>query len=397
MCDPVVCGIASCVAFNRSARTKPMDDAHRMDARASLALEGHLQRRDVLEPRALLGRRQKLLLRLHHRAVGDAVPFAVIILRRPRRRALRLVPQLLLPRLQVLLPARLALEHLVDRLLLVGLHHAEALAELHERRGAVGGADGDEPSRGRIRRGAVALDVKRGQRFVRHLHAQRRVVLLVVVVPHVHLAVHLDREKDTRARGRPRATREVRPVVPRGHDRRLDVLHPHPRGPVPDGHEVLREPRVPLKRVHRPVVAVERSPDAIGGRLRLAVAHQNRTLLRPDHKLGGARDGLVLHAHRAEHGVAAPLLQQQLLDWFPEPANIPPIHVPIRGNREALGASLALEPVHVVARVSMRLFNRGQIHRVVALAGVPVRNLTVVQPAGEDVRILRVVVDAAQL
>mmetsp|Transcript_11890 Transcript_11890/g.46036 ORF Transcript_11890/g.46036 Transcript_11890/m.46036 type:complete len:311 (+) Transcript_11890:659-1591(+) len=305
----------------------------------SLVPQRHLQRRDVLEDararlvRSRPRRREKLLLRLHHRAVGRrGRRLAVVVLLRPRRRPLRLVPQLLLPRLEVLLPARLALEHLVDGGLLVWLHDGETVAELHESRAAVGGADGDEPPGSRIRGGALALDVERGQRLVRHLDAQRRVALLVVVVPHVHLAVHLDGEENARPRGRPRASREVRPVVPRRHDRGLDVLHPHPRGPVPDRHEVLWEPRVSLQGVHRSVVAVKRRADAIGGRLSLAVAHQHGALLGSDHELGRARDGLVLHAHRAEDGVAAPLLQQELLHRLAQPSNVPPVHVAVGGH-----------------------------------------------------------------
>jgi len=91
---------------------------------------------------------------------------------------LRLVPELLGASLEVLLALRLALEHLVDALLLVGLHNSEALAELEERRGALLVSDGDET--------AGVLDVERRERnLLGDLHAQRGVVLLVVVVPHV--------------------------------------------------------------------------------------------------------------------------------------------------------------------------------------------------------------------
>mmetsp|Transcript_16103 Transcript_16103/g.39234 ORF Transcript_16103/g.39234 Transcript_16103/m.39234 type:complete len:422 (-) Transcript_16103:538-1803(-) len=347
---------------------------------------GHVQRADVVELHPRLDDVEEALLHLRHGLLAVA---AGVVVPAGHRRLLRRVLHLLLPRLEVLLALGLALEHLVDAGLLVGLHRAQPLAQLHQRGAAVRGAHRDQAPR--------VLDIERGQRAVRHLDAQRGVVLLVVVVPHVQLAVRLDGEEHAGARGAPGASREVGAVVARGHDGRPDVLHPHARAPVPDGHEVLGEERVALQRVHRPVVPVVRRADAVLRVLGLAVAHQHRALLGADHELGGARDALVLQRHRAHHRVAVLLLEHEVLHRLAQAPRVPPVHVPVRGHRGALRARLGLQPGHVVARVAVRLLDGRAVHRRVPLADVPVADLAVVHAAAEDVGVLGVVVDAAQL
>jgi len=189
----------------------------------------------------------------------------------------------------------------------------------------------------------------------------------------------------------------MRLVVARRHDGRLEILHPHARGPVADRHEVLGKERVALEGVHRTVVAVVRSADAVRRVLRLAVAHEYDALLGADHELGRTRDSLVLHRHRAQHGLGVLLLELEILDGLAQAAGVPPEHLAIGGDRCALCARLGLQPRHVVARVAVRLLDGGGVHGGVALAHVPVRHLTVVHAAGEDVGVLGVVVDAAQL
>ena len=95
---------------------------------------------------------------------------------------------------------------LLDRHLLVGLDLREAIAELEEVDRAVDRAGGDER--------ALLLHLERVQPVVVDLERERRVVLLVEVVPHVERAVHLRREEDAGARRRPRGVEQVVLEVP---------------------------------------------------------------------------------------------------------------------------------------------------------------------------------------
>merc|ERR1719272_25058 len=143
----------------RAVAIRPRLEREGLDRRPKVLFDGGL----LLRPRRLLA--IGALLRLGH--------------------ALLLLAHLLGARLQVLLALALALEHLLHRLLLVLLHRGQTLAQLEHVHRAVDRAGGDEA--------ALVLHGHGEEPVVVNLQRERRVVLLVKVVPHVERAVHLGR------------------------------------------------------------------------------------------------------------------------------------------------------------------------------------------------------------
>mmetsp|Transcript_1916 Transcript_1916/g.4162 ORF Transcript_1916/g.4162 Transcript_1916/m.4162 type:complete len:264 (-) Transcript_1916:610-1401(-) len=134
---------------------------------------------------------------------------------------------------QVLLARGLAIKHVVDRSLFVERHLAQAGAHLQDVDTAVSGAHGDDA--------ATLVCRKRREAAVGDLHRECGLVVLVVQVPHIHRAVHLDGVEHARPCRRPRAAGEVRVVVLCRQDGRLDgsVVRPHTGRPVAYTEEVL--------------------------------------------------------------------------------------------------------------------------------------------------------------
>mmetsp|Transcript_38147 Transcript_38147/g.96525 ORF Transcript_38147/g.96525 Transcript_38147/m.96525 type:complete len:481 (+) Transcript_38147:85-1527(+) len=338
--------------------------------------------------RALLrGGGEKVLLQVRQLLGRDVVHHVVLARRLLARLHLGLLDRLL----QVLLTLRLTVKHGVDGALLVQRHLAQPAAQLQDGHRAVGRAD---------RHGGAALvRRKRGERVVRHLHRERGLVVLVVQVPHIQRAVHLDGEEHAGAGGRPRASGEVGGVVLGGEDGRLDrrVVGPHARGPVADGQEVLGVEGVAAQAVDGPMVPVEHVLDAVRGVLSLAVAGENGALLRADHEVGGARVGVVLEHHAAQRRLRPLLLERHGLQLLAQLAQVPPQHRAICRHRHGLRAGLGLQPRQVVHGVPVRDVDGRAVHRRVALAHVVERELAVVLARAHQVGVLEVELGAGDL
>ena len=189
------------------------------------------------------------------------------------------------------------------------------------------------------------------------LQREGGVVLLEKVVPDVEGAVHLGREEDPGPRGTPAAVSKVGRVVLGRHDGRPQVVVPDACSPVPHREEVLGEEGVPLQRVHRPVVPRVHRPNPVRRALRLALAQQDRPLLRSYQKVGGPRRRVVAQSHAAHCSALGALLQRHTLERLTQLTSVPKEQLPIRRDCCALCSGLALKPRHVIHGITMRLFN----------------------------------------
>eukprot|EP00964_Phaeocystis_antarctica_P019720 scaffold10881_cov63-Phaeocystis_antarctica.AAC.1 len=138
--------------------------------------------------------------------------------------------------------------------------------------------------------------------------------------------------------------------------------------------------------------------DAVRRVLGLSVTRDDRALLRAHEELGRSRSSRVLEADAAHWSVVGRVLvlEYQLLRGLAQLADVPPEHLPVGGGGGALEGRLPLQPGDGIHGVAVGLLDDRCVRWVTPLARVPVGDEAVVRAADEQVRVLGVVLEAAE-